>query len=79
MGLKQGCTTQISWWAKKNYAKMSCFYLLKGCIYQENKLEAQHLGLSGPNEKLLRATFGPRPCVVHALSKVCLCPICKVL
>ena len=38
---------------------MLCFYLLNGCINQENKLEAQYLGLSGPH--LARG-----PNVVHA-------------
>ena len=73
--VEQGCTTQISWRAKKNFctyprAKMSYFYPLKGCVYQENKLEAQYLMLSGPNEKLPRATFGPR-------AVCCACLQCK--
>ena len=40
--------------------QMICFYPFKEFVYKENMLKAQNFGLSGPNQKLPRATFGPQ-------------------
>ena len=75
VALKQGCPTQISWWAKKNWAihtgKILCLYQFIGWICQENNLKAQNVGLGLAGQ--IKSFHGPHlargPYIVHAWVK----------
>jgi len=53
-GLRQGCTTQISWRAKKKFRhiqgpKLISFNPFKDCFYQRNKQTKHNFGFCGPD------------------------------
>jgi len=72
LSLYQGCTTRISWRAKKmllrhSRARLVKFFLFYKPFTSKIKPNICKLGLWGPDSKLLQATFGPR-----AVSCACL-------